>query len=250
MKKFTVIELLILVAIIAILTSLLLPALKVARERSKMAVCKNNMKQIHYALFMYQDDNNGYFPYSRITNPNQYSWDDLLSPYDGRNITNKNALKYPVILKKHGYNCDLYLCPSDTKARTHRLGDDKILPASYALTHRQKNSYGNLTGWSRGVTGPDRKYTQNIKNISSPSTTLTMVELSHKQRIVGFGTYSYMWADSYKNKGKPHKDYGKNNYLFADGSVQTLSFLATLSRDDGGIGTPSNVRKTMWDSDK
>ena len=53
MKKFTLIELLIVVAIIGILLTLLLPSLQKAREKAKIAVCMSNQKQIGSAMMSY-----------------------------------------------------------------------------------------------------------------------------------------------------------------------------------------------------
>ncbi|MCM8526513.1 MAG: prepilin-type N-terminal cleavage/methylation domain-containing protein [Lentisphaeraceae bacterium] len=53
MKKFTLIELLVVVAILGILISLLLPSLRGAREKAKIAVCLSNQKQIGTALTGY-----------------------------------------------------------------------------------------------------------------------------------------------------------------------------------------------------
>lgn len=58
MKKFSLIELLVVVAIIGILASLLMPSLSRARGEARAAVCKNNLKQAGIALSMYAGDNN------------------------------------------------------------------------------------------------------------------------------------------------------------------------------------------------
>lgn len=59
---FTLVELLIVIAIIAILASMLLPALNNARESSRKAYCMNNEKQILTNLLMYVDDYGQYLP--------------------------------------------------------------------------------------------------------------------------------------------------------------------------------------------
>jgi prepilin-type N-terminal cleavage/methylation domain-containing protein len=53
---FTLVELLLVVAIIAILISILLPALYGARKAARVAVCMSNMRQLYTAQAGYGND--------------------------------------------------------------------------------------------------------------------------------------------------------------------------------------------------
>lgn len=61
-RAFTLIEVLVVVAIIALLISILLPSLRVARERSKAVACSSNLRQLGYGAVQYAGDNREYVP--------------------------------------------------------------------------------------------------------------------------------------------------------------------------------------------
>jgi len=96
---FTLIELLIVITIIAILTSLLLPSLKKSQDLAKRIKCMGNLRQIGNAFNMYCQDYNSYFPscldYSQGGSP--IWWQSKLAYY---------------ISPKATYTHPIYRCPS------------------------------------------------------------------------------------------------------------------------------------------
>jgi len=64
---FALVELLVVITIISILASLLLPALKSARDMAHQIQCGSNQKQIGIGTESYCSDNKGFFPYPNNT---------------------------------------------------------------------------------------------------------------------------------------------------------------------------------------
>jgi len=73
-RAFTLIEILVVVAILALLVAVLLPALQQARTQAKVGVCKANSKQIATAFCQYQAESNEYVPvvFNYFANGNPY----------------------------------------------------------------------------------------------------------------------------------------------------------------------------------
>ena len=96
MRGFTLIELLVVIGVIAILMSILLPALSRAREQAKKTVCLGNLRGLMQAAtvymaeqnqkFMYQNAAGGYWAQPRALTSSTPNWIKSLWPYTGQTL--------------------------------------------------------------------------------------------------------------------------------------------------------------------
>lgn len=86
-RAFTLLEILIVVAIIALLVALLLPVFQQARKKSYEPVCTSNLRQFHVAFSLYRED------YGETAR-----YQALLLPY----IRDRRVLRCPADTYKHG----------------------------------------------------------------------------------------------------------------------------------------------------
>ena len=61
-RGFTLVELMVVIAIIGLLMAMLLPAVQVARESGRRGACLNNLRQIGLAIHMYHDCHEAFPP--------------------------------------------------------------------------------------------------------------------------------------------------------------------------------------------
>ena len=77
---FTLVEVLVVVAVIAILAGLLFPALNKAKQTALSSQCLNNQRQIGFAAAMYANDYDDYIPHWNGSSTTQ-NWVKQLMPY-------------------------------------------------------------------------------------------------------------------------------------------------------------------------
>jgi len=104
-RAFTLVELLVVIAVIAILAAMLLPALSRAKTTADSAVCKSNLRQLTLAMTMYVQQT-GTYPYF-------YNWPYELQPFVGSPWPEPN-LRFPA---NGGYSylgprTSVFACPA------------------------------------------------------------------------------------------------------------------------------------------
>ena len=197
-RGFTLIELLATIAVIAILASMLLPALGQAREKARRIGCLNNLRQMGLGSQMYADDGRGH-----LTADSRDPGTPGVRRYQDDDVT----WLYPQYLA----SLKTFICPStQNQIRTNRIsvrGGPWVLQdlLDNAPNGRSRGNGISYEIWGTfGPSGP-KKTQQSV---------LTYV-LRHAGRLNGMipGT-SQVWimTDADDGRGPQGRESGSNNY--------------------------------------
>lgn len=118
---FTLVELLVVVTIIALLVSLLLPAVQAVREAARRLQCVNNLKQLALGCQSFAAAKDGEFPYARKYDVyNAYTWTQIVLPYIDQQAVYDNYWTLPLTPFSTTWN----------NGSTQPIGDDARLRAA------------------------------------------------------------------------------------------------------------------------
>ena len=151
-RAFTLIELLVVITIIALLVSILMPAMSDAREQAKKLVCSSRMRQLGIAHMTYAYDfNDNIVPASQDEGLTEY-WFNTLGPYFERSPGHGSS---------DGAGQEILICPADKKAYPKMLNPHGANPEgwlSYAINSQITRNVMSTAVEYAGVGG--HRYTE------------------------------------------------------------------------------------------
>ncbi len=222
-KGFTLVELLVVIAVIAILAALLLPVLQEAIEKAKQATCMANLKQLGVALYMYENDNNGFIPPLGAMGNSSSGWCYFDNSTAGDKIrTTPNYISALAMYVQ--YKWDVFQC---SKAYRPCWWGDGYYPAGasnrIALNRYTSNmflAYTNIQG--QGFFTDDRpNWGGKLSRVRNPVNKIFLFEFSHDHYLTPIVWRPGYWITS-SSRGAHHNKVC--NILFCDGHVGTVPF--------------------------
>lgn len=211
-RIFTLIELLIVIAIIAVLAAILLPALNTARNKAYQVKCLNNMRQIGLGFSQYITDYREYFP----TSDASPHWTTKTAPYSQGKVPGSSA----------AWRKSVYICPADRHIPNCRRGTSDTdgvneVRISYGYNvylAQQKNSGGMTYEW------PVR-----LSVITRPSENLLVLCSEFLRNNPSYSTEKELDTAGHfvasRLEGSSWHSPSKSNVLMVDGGVRLVPYL-------------------------
>jgi prepilin-type processing-associated H-X9-DG protein len=229
-NAFTLMELLVIMAIIAILMGLLVPGVHVLRENGRAADCSNNLRQWGLAMSTYLDDKRGIFPSDgtdggggppSAAKPD--AWYNVLPPYLGVKTMKELAQSGDVVTP--GYGKSPFICPNSRSASSD---SSRSFYSSYAM-----NYWINAEKDDKSFSSPLR-----LTQIKNPGVFVIISE-SPDGKMASVHPSVMMSDDGLT--GFRHR--GSANALFADGRVAKIPYKTGWR---SGMGLSDNAGHFQW----
>lgn len=226
-RGFTLIEVLVVVAIVALLVSILIPSLETARRQARMVVCQANLKSLTTAFLAYATETRGFLPGNS---------EDDYADWLGLSNRNKKTGALPgrqpedgTIFKFMGSNRAAYRCPDDDPYRdTARTNDAYSYTTTVMLSGANTASVGQ-SHYRFGTVGSPSNYSEKDHTANMRvSVAMVLVEEDYEWYLSGCNNSAWDNDDGITDR-HPRK---RGNVGCVDGHVEAVS-LPPRPRSEG-----------------
>ena len=227
-RAFTLVELLVVIAVIAILAALLLPSLSKAKLKAHNVACMSNHRQLSLAWRMYSDDNRDVLLFAselperpETTNGAWVTGILDFSPDNPNNWDPAFTIKRSPMWPYCGGSVKIWKCPADSSAV---LVDGKLRPRVRSMSMNIfLGGWGGTDGYW-GAPFSDYKIYLKQNQLANPGPSLVFVFLDMREDSIDMGNFGTRMA------GWPN-DPGKYGFFDLPGSYHHLA--AGFSFADG-----------------
>jgi prepilin-type N-terminal cleavage/methylation domain-containing protein/prepilin-type processing-associated H-X9-DG protein len=233
---FTLIEILVVVAIIALLISILLPSLQRARAQARTVVCSANLRTCTQAMMFYTQANRDVLPYAGA------AW-EMLHRYVQRVSLNERLPKSPqaaqhmIALNLKNVAVDFYICPADvyptwtTEASMYQEGVQYLYEVSYAVSTYLTVQKALHPGADYVALGEFRR----LSSVRQPSRIVAFCDAGDDD-VFGSEPWTLVdYNDRIPNGGLERGHPAGSNFAYVDGHVR---FHRALLDDPPQYGVP------------
>ncbi len=147
---FTLVELLVVIGIIAVLISVLLPALSKARNQAQIVACVSNLRQVGMAFLLYSNANKGAYPYPTTAAPSNEAmcWFNAIDPYLGAKADSRRSGASGTRAFAAIKQCPVWTSFPDSNATLTSQGTQKEVSRTYKMnTNLRRN--GLKADWAK-----------------------------------------------------------------------------------------------------
>lgn len=162
-RAFTLVELLVVVAIIAALLGILIPGLKRARDAARLSVCGGNLRQLAQATYTYAADFNDRVPAGPAgPSPFGRDWTQVNGAAIWFGMPLNTFMAHGLMFEDHlGGRHQVYYCPGDEtttpNVQSANIGTDTNGLSSYAYRHLSQTSDDRISDLGRNGLGFDAR---------------------------------------------------------------------------------------------